>query len=32
MLKSRRHVASGVYLYELVVDGQRTARKMFVAR
>jgi len=24
--------ASGVYLYELVVDGQRTSRKMFVAR
>ena len=24
--------ASGVYLYELVVDGQRSSRKMFVAR
>jgi hypothetical protein len=24
--------APGVYLYELVVDGQRTSRKMFVAR
>ena len=24
--------ASGVYVYELVVDGQRTSRKLFVAR
>lgn len=24
--------ASGVYVYELVVDGQRSSRKMFVAR
>lgn len=24
--------ASGVYVYELVVDGQRTSRKMFLAR
>ena len=24
--------ASGVYLYELVIDGQRMSRKMFVAR
>ena len=27
-----RPAASGVYLYELVIDGQRHARKMFVAR
>jgi hypothetical protein len=31
-LKGGRQAASGVYLYELVVDGQRTSRKMFVAR
>ena len=32
MLRGGRHAASGVYLYELVIDGQRHARKMFVAR
>ena len=32
MLKGRRKAVSGVYVYELVVDGQRTARKMFVSR
>ena len=26
-----RSAASGVYLYELVVDGQRTSRRMFVS-
>lgn len=31
-LKSRRPVASGVYVYELVVDGERTAKKMFVSK
>lgn len=30
--RSGRQAASGVYLYELVVDGQRTSRKMFVSR
>ena len=28
----RRQAASGVYLYELVIDGQRSSRKMFVAK
>jgi hypothetical protein len=32
VLNTGREAASGVYLYELVVDGQRTARKMFVAK
>jgi hypothetical protein len=27
-----QRVASGVYLYELVVDGQRTSKKMFVSK
>ena len=27
-----REAASGVYIYELVVDGERTAKKMFVAK
>jgi hypothetical protein len=30
--RTGRQAAAGVYLYELVVDGQRTSRKMFVAR
>lgn len=30
--RSRRPAASGVYLYELVVSGQRTSRKMIVAK
>ena len=31
-MRSTRRAATGVYVYELVVDGQRTARKMFVAK
>lgn len=31
-LNTGREVASGVYLYELVIDGQRSSRKMFVAK
>jgi hypothetical protein len=27
-----REAASGIYIYELVVDGERTAKKMFVAK
>jgi len=30
--RGRRKADSGVYVYELVVDGQRSSRKMFVAR
>jgi hypothetical protein len=30
--KSRRPAASGVYVYELVVDGERSSRKMFMAK
>ena len=30
--RSRRPAASGVYVYELVVSGQRTSRKMFVSK
>lgn len=30
--KSRRPAATGVYVYELVVDGERTSRKMFMAK
>ena len=30
--RTGQHAASGVYVYELVVDGQRTSRKLFVAR
>ena len=30
--RSGRRAAPGVYVYELVVDGQRTSRKMFVSR
>jgi len=29
---SRGTAATGVYVYELVVDGERTSRKMFVAK
>lgn len=32
MARSRRHAAAGVYVYELVVSGERTSRKMFVAK
>ncbi len=32
LARSRRPAAHGVYVYELVVDGQRTSRKMFVAK
>jgi hypothetical protein len=32
VLKTGRRAASGVYVYELVVDGQRTSRKMFKAK
>ena len=30
--KSRRIAAAGVYVYELVVNGERTSKKMFVAK
>ena len=30
--RSRRPAASGVYVYELVVDGERTSKKMFMAK
>ncbi|HEX6598601.1 MAG TPA: hypothetical protein VF034_04715 [Gemmatimonadaceae bacterium] len=30
--RGHRPATSGVYVYELVIDGQRTSRKMFVAR
>jgi hypothetical protein len=30
--KSRRPAATGVYVYELVVDGERSSRKMFMAK
>lgn len=30
--KSRQPAATGVYVYELVVDGERTSKKMFVAK
>jgi hypothetical protein len=30
--KSRRTAAAGVYVYELVVDGERSSRKMFMAK
>ena len=32
VLNTGKEAASGVYLYELVVDGERTARKAFVAK
>jgi hypothetical protein len=30
--RSHRPAATGVYVYELVVDGQRSSKKMFVAK
>jgi hypothetical protein len=30
--RTGREAASGIYIYELVVDGERTAKKMFVAK
>lgn len=32
VLRGHRQATSGVYVYELVIDGQRSSRKMFVAR
>jgi len=32
VLDTDREAASGIYIYELVVDGERTAKKMFVAK
>ena len=32
MLRGHHRATSGVYVYELVIDGQRSSRKMFVAR
>jgi hypothetical protein len=32
VLRTHRQAAAGVYLYELVVDGQKSSRKMFVAK
>jgi hypothetical protein len=32
VLNTGKEAASGVYLYELVVDGERTAKKTFVAK
>ena len=32
VLNSGREAASGVYLYELVIDGQRLAKKAFIAK
>lgn len=32
ILNSGREAASGMYVYEVVVDGNRTAKKMFVAK
>lgn len=32
VLKTHRLAPSGVYVYELVVDGQRSSRKMFVSK
>jgi hypothetical protein len=31
-MRGHRKAASGVYVYELVIDGQRSSKKMFVAR
>ena len=31
-MNTGREVASGVYVYELIVDGQRSSRKAFVAK
>jgi hypothetical protein len=30
--RTGREAASGIYIYELVVDGERSAKKMFVAK
>jgi len=27
-----RRAASGIYIYELIVDGERTAKKMIIAK
>jgi hypothetical protein len=32
LARSKRPAASGVYVYELVVDGERTSKKMFVSK
>lgn len=32
VLRTGQPAASGVYLYELVIDGQRSSKKMFVAK
>lgn len=32
VLRTHRQAAAGVYLYELVIDGQKSSRKMFVAK
>jgi len=32
VLNSNREAASGVYMYELVIDNERQAKKMFVAK
>ena len=32
LAKSRRPASAGVYVYELVVNGERTSKKMFVAK
>ncbi|MEO6527785.1 MAG: hypothetical protein ABIP93_14280 [Gemmatimonadaceae bacterium] len=32
VLSTGREAASGIYIYELVVDGERQAKKMFVAK
>jgi hypothetical protein len=32
LLNTTREVPSGVYVYELIVDGQRSSRKMFVGK
>jgi hypothetical protein len=32
VLNTGREAASGIYIYELVVDGERQAKKMFVAK
>jgi hypothetical protein len=32
VLNSGREAASGVYLYELIVDGERSTRKAFIAK
>ncbi|HEY2026585.1 MAG TPA: hypothetical protein VGG78_06220 [Gemmatimonadaceae bacterium] len=32
VLRTHRQAAAGVYLYELVVDGQKSSRKMFVSK